>query len=338
MAEQKPVGLYIHIPFCSRKCDYCDFVSYSMNEEAQKLYLKGLFAEIDMLKADYKDRVFDTIYIGGGTPSIMFNGFYKKLTHKLYSSFHFKPGFEFTIEVNPESFTDEKFYEYAEAGINRISVGLQCLDTKLLASHGRLQSVDNIKETFSILKQSHFDNISGDVMFGLPGQSNSSVLETVKFLVKHGAKHISLYSLQIERSTMLYDRMQRGEIEPISEEKQVDMYAKINKYLNKVGFRRYEVSNYCLPGYESKHNSKYWSGSEYLGLGVAAHSFFGGYRYFNTKRLDTYLDAMKEGKYAMYRKEYVSNSEKRIERIMLRLRTEQGLNLKEFKKEFDEDL
>ena len=145
--ENRPLGLYIHIPFCNRKCDYCDFVSYSMDSKAQQLYLEALFAEIDMVKSKFYDRVFDSIFIGGGTPSIVYEGFIASLARKIYSSFHFLEKTEFTIEVNPSSFTHEKFLEYVQAGVNRISVGVQCLDEKLLREQGRIQSMENIEKS-----------------------------------------------------------------------------------------------------------------------------------------------------------------------------------------------
>jgi oxygen-independent coproporphyrinogen-3 oxidase len=336
--NKKPMGLYIHIPFCDKKCDYCDFVSFSMSNKAQQMYLESLFAEIEMVKREFQDEVFDSIFIGGGTPSIVYEGFIASLSRKLFSSFQFAPKTEFTIEINPSSFTREKFFEYAEAGVNRISVGVQCLDSKLLASHGRIQSVEHIKEAFKILSDSQFPNVNGDVMIGLPGQSADSVVETVKFLQENNVKHISLYTLQIEKHTALYNKLRKGRISPMKEKTILNIHNKVSKYLENEGFNRYEISNYSKPCFECRHNKKYWDGTNYLGLGVSAHSYIDGYRYYNTKRLDSYIDYMKEGKSAIYSKEYVSKQEKRTERIMLALRTSQGLNLEEFKDEFNEDL
>jgi len=336
MAE--PMGLYVHIPFCNKKCDYCDFVSYSMDRKAQQLYLEGLFTEIDMLKREFQDKVFNSLYIGGGTPSIVYEGFIASLSRKIFSSFHFEPKPEFTIEVNPSSFTRTKFFEYVESGVNRISVGVQCLDSKLLQQHGRVQSVDHVRDTFEILRDARFHNVSSDVMIGLPGQSTGSVVDTVKYLAENNVKHISLYTLQIEKHTMLYNKFRKGKITPMKDKKIVNIYEKVYKYLNGEGFFRYEVSNYAKPCFESRHNQKYWNGTEYLGLGVSAHSYVDGYRYYNTKRLDTYIDKMEQGKSAVYAKEYVSQSERRTERIMLALRTIKGLNLAQFEEEFHENL
>ncbi len=336
--NEKPMGLYIHIPFCDKKCDYCDFVSYSMNRKAQQDFLAALFAEIDSYKMEFSDKIFDTIFIGGGTPSIVYEGFIASLARKVFSSFKFAPKTEFTIEVNPSSFTKEKFFEYVESGVNRISVGVQCLDAKLLRKHGRVQSVDNIRETFELLRDARFQNVNSDVMIGLPGQSTRSILQTVKYLANNNVKHISIYSLQIEKHTMLYNKLRKGHISPIKDKKIVAIYKKLYKYLKEEGFVRYELSNYAKPTFESRHNQKYWDGTNYLGLGVSAHSYMDGYRYYNTKRLDTYIDNLQHGKSAVYSKEYVSIEEKRTERLMLSLRTMQGLDLKKFEEEFEENL
>ena len=338
MTEEKPLGMYIHIPFCSRKCDYCDFVSFSMDKQAQQMYLEALFTEIDQLKTNFYGRTFDTIYIGGGTPSIMYEGFYSALSRKLFSSFNFADKIEFTIEVNPGSFTKEKFMEHVQSGVNRISVGVQCIDSHVLVNHGRFQKFEDVKATFKMLKDAEFPNISGDVMLGLPGQTTSMVLKTVKFLIKNRCKHISTYALQIEKHTLLYDKMQRGKLRPVKDAKQVATYNKVVALLQKNGFKRYEVSNFARPGFESRHNKKYWNETNYLGMGVSAHSFIDGYRYYNTKRLDTYLDAMQDGKSAVYKREYISDAERREERIMLSLRTAEGLDLDQFNQDFHEDL
>lgn len=337
MAEEN-LGLYIHIPFCSKKCDYCDFVSYSMDKQAQQMYLEALFTEIDQLKSNFYGKTFDTIYIGGGTPSIMYEGFFAALSRKLFSSFHFADNTEYTIEVNPGSFTKPKFMEYVQAGVNRISVGVQCIDSHVLVNHGRFQTFEDVKETFKMLKEAEFPNVSGDVMLGLPGQTTKMVLDTVKFLIKSRCKHISTYALQIEKHTLLYDKMQRGKLRPVKDEKQVATYNKVCELLSKNGYKRYEVSNFARPGFESRHNKKYWDGTNYLGLGVSAHSYIDDYRFYNTKRLDTYLDAMQDGRSAVYKREFIGEKERREERIMLSLRTAQGLNLEEFAQDFHEDL
>lgn len=336
--SNKNMGLYIHIPFCNKKCDYCDFVSYSMDEQAQKNYLDALFLEIDRVKDKFMYKTFDSIYIGGGTPTIVFDGFILSLSRKLFSSFNFAKNTEFTIEVNPASFNRKKFMEFLQAGINRISVGVQCLNPKLLAESGRIQSLENVDQTFEILNGCEYENISSDVMIGLPHQTVESVKETLEYLVENRVKHISVYTLQVEKNTVLYEKVKTKKIKLLSDKKINQIYEMAKDYLQLEGYMRYEVSNFAKPGFQSKHNMKYWDEVDYLGLGVSAHSYIDGYRYYNTKRLDVYIDNLNEGKSPVYEKEYIPIEIAREERLMLSLRTARGLDLEKFKKDFNENL
>lgn len=336
--ESPYLGLYVHIPFCNKKCDYCDFISYSMDEEAQRKYLDALKEEIEMQAPKFSNNEFNTLYIGGGTPSIVFEGFIKELSQKLFSSFHFVPGTEFTIEVNPSSVTEAKLFEYMQAGVNRVSMGVQCLDEKVLKNLGRVQSIDNIKKAFNLLHKMKYTNIGSDVMIGLPNQTIKSVKQTIEYLLKQNVKHISVYTLQIENHTLLFDRVQRGKIKPLSDEMCIKMYNMVYKMLKKAGFVRYEVSNFARPTFESKHNFKYWNETEYLGLGVAAHSYIKNYRYNNVKRLDTYIESIELDELPIDSKDYLSYDERRTERLMLSLRMATGLDLDKFKEDFKEDI
>lgn len=336
--ESPYMGLYVHIPFCSKKCDYCDFISYSMNEDAQRKYLDNLKVEIDMLSMKFSAKEFNTLYIGGGTPSFVFDGFIKELTTKIFSSFHFVPGFEFTIEVNPSSVTEEKLFEYMQAGVNRVSIGVQCLDDKVLRNLGRVQSLENVDTAFKLLHKMKYINIGSDVMIGLPNQTMSSVKQTINYLLKQNVKHISVYTLQIENHTLLFDRVQQGKVKPLSDDKCIEMYNMVYKMLKKAGFIRYEVSNFSKPTFESQHNFKYWNEVEYIGLGVSAHSYVNNYRFNNTKRLDTYIEKLESGEMPVESKEYLNFEERRTERIMLSLRMATGLDLEKFKEDFKEDL
>lgn len=332
------LGLYVHIPFCDRKCDYCDFVSYSMGVEAQHQFKDALFKEIDMYRTKCEKMVFNSIYIGGGTPSVIYEGFMYELAHKLYSTFHFEGEIEFTVEVNPNSVTTAKLMEYLRAGVNRISVGVQCIDSKILANVGRFQTIENIENTFELLKKMGFNNISADVMIGLPKQSISAVKDTIDYLIEKNVKHISVYTLQVEENTQLYKNIKMGKVKPLGDNACIKMYDMVNSMLKEAGFVRYEVSNFAIPTYESKHNFKYWKDVDYLGLGVSSHSFMEGYRFNNTPRLDEYIDMINNGQLPIVNKEFIRDSEKRTEFIMLSLRLATGLNLEKFRKRFKEDL
>lgn len=338
MTDKKLMGMYIHIPFCNRKCDYCDFVSYSMDEVAQRKYFDALCLEIDRLKDKFLEQTFDSIYIGGGTPSIVYDGFIKDLSRKLHSSFHFARDTEFTIEINPASFNRKKFMEYLQAGVNRISVGVQCLDSKLLAEQGRIQSLENIEETFNILTDCEYENVSSDVLIGLPHQSAESVKETIQFLIENRVKHISVYTLQVEKHTMLHDKIKSKRLKLPTDAKVNAVYDMARDLLMTEGYIRYEVSNFARPGFQSRHNMKYWTEVDYLGLGVSAHSYIDGYRYYNTKRLDTYIANLQEGKSPVYKREYIATEIGRVERLMLSLRTSKGLDLEKFEEDFNENI
>ena len=336
--QDDKLGLYIHIPFCDRKCDYCDFVSYSMGVPAQHEFKEALFKEIDMYRAKCEKMVFNSIYIGGGTPSVIYEGFIYELTRKLYSTFHFEGEIEFTIEVNPNSVTSNKLMEYLRSGVNRISVGVQCLDSKTLSNVGRIQSMSNIEHTFELLQKMGFTNVNADVMIGLPKQSLASVKETIDYLIQKNVKHVSVYSLQVEENTQLFKNIKMGKVKPLGDKACIKMYNTANEMLKSAGFVRYEVSNFAVPGYESKHNFKYWKDVDYLGLGVSAHSFIDGYRFNNTAYLDEYIQMLNNNELPIANKEFIRDVDRRTEYIMLSLRLSTGLNLERFRKRFKEDL
>lgn len=336
--DDDKLGLYIHIPFCDRKCDYCDFVSYSTNEEAQRDFLDAICKEMDMYRTRCEKMVFNSIYIGGGTPSVVFDGFIYELTRKIYSTFHFEGDIEFTIEVNPNSVTPAKVMEYIRSGVNRVSVGVQCVDTKILRNVGRIQSFENISETFRLLRKMGIANVNADVMIGLPGQSIKSVKQTIKFLIDQSVKHVSVYTLQVEENTLLHKKVKMGKLKPLGDEACIKMYEAVNKMLKKQGYARYEVSNFAKPTYESKHNFKYWKDVDYLGLGVSAHSFLEDYRFSNTSRLDEYIEMINNNQFPIANKEFIRDEERRTEYIMLSLRLATGLNLDKFRRRFKEDL
>ncbi len=331
------LGLYIHIPFCSKKCDYCDFTSFCMGKTEQQAYLNALEKEIGLVKTKFKDKTFNTIFIGGGTPSVVFDGFILRLSKKIFASFNIEKSYEFTIEVNPNSFNKAKLDEYVLAGVNRISVGVQNISEKVVNGVGRFQTKKDVENTFNLVKNSPIKNVSADIILGLPNESLYSVKNTVKFLLQNGVTHISSYTLQLEEGTPLERAVTSKQIEVSSDEEIVKQYNAIYKMLKKAGFVRYEISNYAKPHFECKHNQKYWDNSEYLGLGLAAHSYINGVRSWHAKNIKEYIGSINSGNLPT-KQENLSNEQRRTERIMLSLRTREGLNLKAFEKEFKEDL
>lgn len=340
------IGLYVHIPFCNKKCDYCDFVSYPKTsfkncsnsfKTSQQNYLQNLLKEIDLTKNTYQQQTFNSIFIGGGTPSVMFDGFIKTLSQKLFCSFNFAKNTEFTIECNPKSLTENKLIEYISSGVNRISLGVQCLDDQVLKQVGRLQTKQHVFNAFKLLKKHNVKNINADVIIGLPNQTEKSVASTINYLINK-TTHISVYGLQVEQNTPLFKNIKDKKLVPLEEDKTAKIFEKVQKTLKKHGFLQYEVSNFAKNGYQCRHNQKYWDGTFYLGLGVAAHSFVNNKRFFNTASLTQYSNKLNLNILPVEGQEILTPAQQQEEFIMLSLRTAKGLNLKEFKTKFKQDL
>ncbi len=309
-----------------------------MNESEQRKYLDALKTEVELRAIEFKDKVFDSIFIGGGTPTAVFNGFLSELMNKVYDCFNFSRQTEFTIEVNPSSFNETKLNEFKSIKVNRISMGVQSLDDDLLKFISRKQCRSDVEKAVDILQKSNFDNISADVMLGLPKQTIKSIDETIEFLINNKFKHLSVYTLQIEEKTPLFQKMQSGTLKALDDDIIANMYNHVYKKLKKSGYIRYELSNFALPGYECRHNIKYWDDTQYLGLGLSAHSYIDGVRFWNTSNFSKYIALLNSQKLAIENSEILDMPTKRTEKIMLSLRREDGLNLKNFEKEFNENL
>ncbi len=299
-----------------------DYTNAAMNEIS--LYAKKLS----------KTHVINTVYFGGGTPSYLNNGLILKIMKHIKSCFKVLPGAEISIEANPNSLSLEKLEEYKAAGINRISIGAQTCNNKLLKSIDRLHDFATFKFALEMCHNKGFENISVDMLLGLPKQTTRDVLKMAKFLVKNDVKHISAYSLILERGTKLFNKVSEGKAVLPTEDKTVEMYNTLKNYLAKKGFNRYEVSNFSLPDYESKHNTTYWTMGEYLGIGLAAHSYIEGTRFANTSNIDEYVSNLEDKKSVVIEKEKLTLAEKKNEAIMLSLRTSKGLNIDTFNRQF----
>ena len=342
----KNLGLYIHIPFCESKCSYCDFISFCGQEKRMNEYVEAMIGEMRLYKGKFTGKVFDTLYIGGGTPSVLPVGAVNKIISAVKENFNFNKTSEITIEANPRSLSEEKLTEYLRAGVNRISLGVQCLNDEVLKTIGRAQTVADINNAFEILNKHNVKNISADLMLGLPNETKEDINATINFFTKHGVKHISAYGLQLEEGTPLQKQVKSGKLSVPNEDEVTNQYNYACMRMRELGFVRYEISNFAKveEGRQkakfviSKHNSKYWDGSEYLGLGVSASGYFNGVRYTNTTNLDEYINNIKQKKLPIAYKEKLTKIQKREEKIMLSLRTTRGLNLEEFKAEFNEDL
>lgn len=275
-------GIYIHIPFCETKCPYCDFYSMRGTEEKKNLYLDALNKEI----FSHENICADTIYLGGGTPSVFGKDRLKTVIENAKKHFSFSEG-EITVEVNPSSCDEDLIETLAGAGVNRISMGLQSAidgERKIL---GRHSGAEKTQKSIEICKKHGIENISLDVMLGVPEQTMKSLEKTLDFVINSGAKHVSAYILKIEENTLFF---RRQEALPLPDEDTVcDMYEFVCEYLEKAGFIQYEISNFAKKDFESRHNLKYWNSEEYLGLGPAAHSYLNGKRFYHSRSFEEYL-------------------------------------------------
>lgn len=330
------VGLYIHFPFCVSKCIYCNFNSYANKNDMQIKYFSSLIKEISM----YGDKglEIDTIYLGGGTPSIMFDGCVSTILSEVRKHFNVLDNAEITIEANPNSITNSKLSEWKESGVNRLSIGLQSSNEKILKligrPHTRLDYVNVVDMAHSI----GFNNINTDMLIGLPRQKLSDVRRTLDLIIKCNCTHVSVYSLILEEDTPIYDMVKSGQLSLPKEEKTLGMYNFAYKYLKEKGFERYEVSNFAQPNCECLHNMHTWQMHEYIGLGAGANGYYNGIRYGNVESIEDYIGAITKNKKPIEFTESISGKEQFEETIMLGLRMKSGVNILDIKTKFGVDL
>lgn len=321
------IGIYIHIPFCIKKCPYCDFYSFSASQNDKDSYLKAVLASLKDKSALVNDEV-DTVYFGGGTPSTFGSKRIGAIISAIRENYNLSENAEITVECNPSSVTKEFFFEIRSSGVNRISMGMQSAVDKERQYLGRISDKTQVENAIALCKSAGIDNISLDIMLGVPCQSMESLDESIDFLLNSGIKHISAYMLKIEEGTP-FDKMKDSLILP-NEDEVADMYLHTVERLNKAGFLQYEISNFALKGYESRHNLKYWHCEEYLGIGPSAHSFIGGKRLYYRRDFDAFI----KGEDMLYDCEGGDKDEY----IMLCLRLNEGLNFKKYKNKFAVDV
>lgn len=336
----KELGIYVHIPFCKRKCNYCDFVSCTRIEMQEK-YVESLLKEIEY----YKNKITEegrnnfkvtTIYFGGGTPSIIDERYIVHILNTIKINFMVDVNAEITIEINPGTVTREKILMYKRAGINRISIGLQSTDDRILKELGRIHNFDEFLETYRIVRESEFENVNIDLMLGLPNQDNNLLIKSIEKVISLDPEHVSIYSLILEEGTKYKELVDKGELILPSDEKERDMYWKTKEYLESEGYNHYEISNFAKKGYESKHNSSCWEQEDYLGFGVAAHSYFCNKRYNNTDDLDIYIENINREKFEdnVTINEIQDDNDKMKEYMLLSLRKIEGVSISKFKTKF----
>lgn len=318
-------GLYIHVPFCVRKCPYCDFYSVPASDSGFfENYAEATIRNITRYTSDYSDIVFDTVYFGGGTPSLMDSSFFGRVLES--AGGYLSSGAEITMEVNPGTVNLEKLNSFRSAGINRISVGIQSASDSELSDLGRIHTFREAAEVVNDSFRAGFTNISADLMIGVKGQNTESLVNSVNSLADLGVQHISSYMLKIEPGTP-YSRNGISALIPDDDES-ADMYLLTVRTLAERGYAQYEISNFCIPGFESRHNLKYWHCEEYIGIGPSAHSFFGGRRFEVPRNLSDFIQSEKQNECI---NEYEPGTF--FEKAMLALRLSEGLDLNKYPEE-----
>lgn len=325
-------GIYIHIPFCKQRCRYCSFFS-STKEGNKSEYIDALCRELQTRKEYIDNSNIETIYIGGGTPSTLQKDDFEKIFGTIEKNYNIKDSAEITLEANPDDLSREYLAMLRSFPFNRLSMGVQSFNDELLRKIGRRHDANRAIEAFRDARAAGFENISIDLMFALPGSSDESWSNDLETAVKLHPEHISAYNLTYEEGTSLYKAMQNGEIVPLNEEENLKQFTTLIESLDNAGYRHYEISNFALPGRESRHNSSYWHDIPYLGCGAAAHSYDGLSRQWNVANIDFYIRGIKEGA-ANYEVEVLTESERYNDAILTRLRTYDGLPLEWFKKKF----
>jgi oxygen-independent coproporphyrinogen-3 oxidase len=361
MMNKKSLEIYVHIPFCARKCAYCDFLSFSGNECVQRDFTKKLIEEIEYQSVYAKEYQVVSIFIGGGTPSILKTEDMEAILNALRTQFDIHPQAEVTMEANPGTVTQEGLLSYRNAGVNRISMGLQSADDKELRYLGRIHTYDGFLKSYQRVRMAGFDNVNVDLISAIPGQTVESWKNTLKKVTMLKPEHISAYSLIIEEGTPFYDRYgdhvemesyamtmeERRQLMALpdlpDEDSEREMYYLTQEFLLEQGYERYEISNYSKKGYECRHNIGYWTGMEYLGLGLGASSYMNGCRFHNTTDLNEYRNARFEQEESFHQTlrqelERLSIEEKMEEYMFLGLRLTEGVSAHGFVSNFGQNI
>lgn len=333
----REIGLYIHIPFCKSKCNYCDFYSLSC-PQSDKIadYVSVICAHMRREAELYEDCVIDSIFLGGGTPSLVEPKDITRLFATVRECFSVSGNVEITLEVNPESVTIDKLVAYRACGVNRISIGMQSALDSELKCLGRVHSHKRFKSAFGLIREAGFDNVSVDIMYALPSQTLEALTETIDFVLDISPEHISCYALKVEDGTP-FSKM---ELSLPDESTQYDMYMMLCERLGNAGYEHYEISNFAKNSHRCAHNLKYWHSQEYISYGPASHSFFDGARYYYEDDLRAYCDAVNAGKTPKRLLEdstALTDEEKMDEYVMLALRLSDGISLDDFKARFGVD-
>lgn len=338
--EKKPLGLYLHIPFCRAKCAYCDFCSVpGAGDEKMHAYAEALCLDMEDYAEGARDYQVDTVFIGGGTPTVLPAKDLLRIVESVGENFSLADEAEFTIEANPATVDEKTLRRLNRAGVNRLSFGLQSAHNSELKALSRIHTREEFEASFYEARDAGFDNINVDLMYGIPGQNEVSFASTLEYVASLSPEHISAYSLRIEKDTAFGQNPAIGERLP-SDEIQYNMYMNMIDFLGSRGYQQYEISNFSKPGRRCQHNLKYWHCEEYLGLGAAAHSYYGGRRVAYTRDIDKYMREMENpGSVSDIFSEntVIDMKEAEVEYVMLAFRLYEGVSPVRYQRAFGQD-
>ncbi|HZG84150.1 radical SAM family heme chaperone HemW [Paenibacillus sp.] len=335
---ETPEAVYIHIPFCTNKCHYCDFNSYVLKGQPVHEYLDALEREMEATASAVPPGVIRTVFVGGGTPTVLTPEQMERFLASVRAYFpNLAPDYEFTMEANPGTTDAEKLQAMREGGVNRLSFGVQSFDSGLLHAIGRIHSVDDVYRSIDNARAAGFANVSIDLIFGLPNQTLQQMSDTLDKALELKLPHHSIYSLKVEENTLFHTLYERGELPLPKEEDEVAMFHLIMDRMRSAGYEQYEISNFAKPGFESKHNTVYWRNESYYGLGAGAHGYVKGRRHVNVKGIQPYIDATKAGLPVLDQEE-VAEREAMEDFMMVGLRLLRGVDRADFEAQFGRGL
>ncbi|WP_377888422.1 radical SAM family heme chaperone HemW [Alkalihalobacillus sp. R86527] len=329
-------AVYLHIPFCDYICHYCDFNKVFMQGQPVIEYLEHMDSEMERTLERFPTSSINTIFVGGGTPTALNEQQLEQFLHSVSTKFfpYTEEGLEFTMEANPGSVTPRKLEIMKKYGVNRLSIGAQAFQNSLLKRLGRGHNVDEISDIVTMAKHAGFENLSLDLMFGLPEQTLEQLSDSIERAVDLGITHISSYSLQVEKKTVFYNQWRKGELPLPTEEAEAEMYSELIRRLEAHGLKQYEISNFALPGYESQHNITYWKNNEYYGIGAGAHSYVDGVRRANAGPLKQYMSRIDEHGFPYVDENELTKGEKMEEEMFMGLRMRQGVSKQTFEEKY----
>lgn len=331
--QAAPKALYIHIPFCTNKCHYCDFTSYVLKGQPVDQYLDALEEEMKRTVASLPPERIETVFVGGGTPTVLTPPQMERFLQAVFKHFPIADDAEVTMEANPGTTDLDKLQAMRSGGVNRISFGVQSFDNGLLERIGRIHNVDDVYNSLDNARKAGFDNLSIDLMFGLPGQTLEHLSDSVDRAMALGLPHYSLYSLKVEENTLFHKLYERNELPLPPEEEEFNMFLLLMKKLKENGYGHYEISNFAKPGYESRHNSTYWRNEPYYGLGAGAHGYAKGTRHVNLKGVQPYIEANRE-RLPRLEAYDIPKAEAMEDFMMVGLRLLEGVRASKFEEQF----